>query len=95
MKYKYYEQVELSEHYYFAEELLEAFSVLLPKNCKATDIHYIIKNYLKDNDMTIRKLYYQTSKGLKRVYPAELALDAITYHVSKINIKIREARKYV
>ena len=94
MKYKYYEQIELSEHYYFAEELLEAFNMLLPKECKATDIHYIIKNYLKNNDITTRKLYYQTSKGLKRVYPAELALDAITYHISNINMKIKEAKKH-
>lgn len=92
VKYKYYEPIELSEHLYFAEEIYEMFLPILPKDTKAVDIHYIVKKYVRETGCELRKLYYQTSKGLKRVYPVEVALDAITYHVSNMNIKIKEIK---
>lgn len=91
-KYKYFEPVELEDHYYFAEEILEIFSTILDASVKAKDIHYIIKNYIKDSGNTIRVLYYQTSKGLKRVYPVDVAMDAIAYSISNANKKSKEAK---
>lgn len=91
MMYQYYEKIALNEHYYFVEELHQAFGALLPNHVKPKDIHYIIKNYLKKENLSVRVLYHQTSKGLKRVYPIELAFDAITNYVSSINNKIKEA----
>lgn len=92
--YEYYEKVQSPNHYYFAEEIFEALGYVLPNGIKPKDIHYIIRNYLKNNDISIRVLYHQTSKGLKRVYPFEIAFDAITEYVSSINNKIKEGKRH-
>lgn len=93
MKYKYFKPIELTEHLYFVDEILELCRPILPIGTVAKDLHKIIKDYAKKFDLELEPLYYQINGGvLKRVYPVDMALMAVEYHVSNLTRTIKEER---
>lgn len=84
--YTYYKEIQREEHLLFAEEIYEMYKSYFTIE-KPISIHTMIKKYAKVGGIEVEKLYYQTSKGLKRVYDLSLASRAIKYHL--INKKRR------
>ena len=93
MKYTYYKRIERPEHLYFVEELYEFYKAIIPHDLKPKDLHHIIKGYTKLKGIELEPLYHMTRNGLKRVYDVSIALDAISYHVSGVNMAIKEEKR--
>ena len=71
MSYKYYQEIETEEHYYYASEiswyLLEKHGISSPNGTKpASTMVNAMLNFLHAGEP---KLYYNTRNGLKRVWP--------------------------
>lgn len=82
--YTYYKKIQKEEHLLFAEEIYEMLSPMLENFIEPRAIHSIIKNYCKNHNIEIEEVYYQTSKGLKKVYDVNIATKALReYYLSK------------
>lgn len=64
--YTYYQEVKSNKHFYFSSEICEYFGIYT-----VTDKPHVrfFAKYYSDHDTSEQKLYYNTSKGLTRVYP--------------------------
>ena len=73
-QYTYYQRVISEEHYYFAEEVSEMLK-LYGKHYSANQIHALMREHEKNT--ATQPLYYQTSRGLKKVYDLKCVFELI------------------
>lgn len=82
MAYKYYREYINEEHMLFAYEIAAIYN--LGPHDRATEnlIHKIIKEHIKNNNVLFNPIYYQVSKGLKKVYPESIWRPAIENYIN-------------
>jgi hypothetical protein len=97
--YKYFkgEEVELEEHMLYLKEIAQLYSFYSYSEANEKGevsirrphsrlIKEIINEYMSDNNIIEEGYYYQTSKGLARVYPRHI------YHVAIVDFITRKCR---
>ena len=68
--YKYYKEVNTTEHFYFASEICDSLGVYSNNNRPYVRFFtYFYDGYCKIVGINEDKLYYQTRNGLVRVFP--------------------------
>ena len=77
MPYKYYKQIESEEHMLFITEIAKTYHV------DPLTTRKVIKEYAKKKNIVIEPLYYNTSRGLTRVYPSSLFEPAMLLYIEK------------
>lgn len=83
MPYLYYVPVVAEEHMLFLGEISKKYKIFTKnKNTHNKLIKTIINQYCEDNNLEIPEVYYYTSSGLSRVYPAFIYEPAITNFLS-------------
>lgn len=81
--YKYFQEITSEEHCEFAYEIAYMYGLMpavhTPSEKRKAEniVHKEIKKHLEKNNIDFIPLYYQTSKGLKKVYPREIWLPAM------------------
>jgi len=64
--YRYYQEINLSEHMLFAKEIGKIYGISEKMVTK------LINDYCNENKIIIPKIYYKTKYGLCRVYPQNI-----------------------
>lgn len=68
--YKYYKEINIAEHFYFASEICDSLGVYSNNNRPYVRFFtYFYDGYCKIVGINEDKLYYQTRNGLVRVFP--------------------------
>lgn len=80
MAYLYYQPIELDEHMLFAAEIVELYIRRLTYagiHLTGKDIHSMIKKYHTKHGIIVPKLYFNTQRGMTRVYAKEFYIPTM------------------
>ena len=79
--YSYFIEIQSDEHMLYAKEIAAAYNILDKNNQPDYKlVGKIIKDYLKDKQITYQDKYYNTKYGLKKVYPYDIYNSAIEFY---------------